>query len=179
MLDQGLRTAILSLRTKGHGIRQIARALQISRGTVRTVLKAGSPTVPRMARAEKAEPFRDQILEWVDRCRGNLVRVHEELVAQGVAMSYPALTAFCRRHGIGHEPPAAARCQRRRTPAAERIAYGQKMHDFFQSLLSRGRVAPPSSGGPALGRSSLMERGIAGIVFGGWTTPGACASPAS
>jgi hypothetical protein len=60
-----------------------------------------------------------------------------------------------------------------------RIAYGQKMHDFFQSLLSRGRVAPPSSGGPALGRSSLMERGIAGIVFGGWTTPGACASPAS
>src|SRR3989442_11423458 len=62
--------------------------------------------VPRMARAEKAEPYRDQILEWVDRCRGNLVRVHEELVAQGVAISYPALTAFCRRHAIGHEPPA-------------------------------------------------------------------------
>jgi transposase len=106
MLDQGLRTAILSLRTKGHGIRQIARALQISRGTVRTVLTAGSPTVPRIERAEKAEPYRDQILEWVDRCRGNLVRVHEELVAQGVAISYPALTAFCRRHAIGHEPPA-------------------------------------------------------------------------
>ena len=106
MLDQGLRTAILSLRTKGHGIRQIARALQISRGTVRTVLKAASPTVPSIERAEKAEPYRDQILGWVDRCRGNLVRVHEELVAQGVAISYPALTAFCRRHGIGHEPPA-------------------------------------------------------------------------
>ena len=26
MLDQGLRTAILSLQAKGHGIRQIARA---------------------------------------------------------------------------------------------------------------------------------------------------------
>ena len=106
MLDQGLRTAILSLRAKGHGIRQIARALQISRGTVRTVVKSGSPTVPRMDRAEKAEPYRDQILEWVDRCRGNLVRVHEELVAQGIAISYQALTAFCRRHAIGHEPPA-------------------------------------------------------------------------
>ena len=106
MLDQGLRTAILSLQAKGHGIRQIARALQISRGTVRTVLNAGSPTVPRIERAEKAEPYRDQILEWVDRCRGNLVRVHEELLAQGVAISYPALTAFCRRHAIGHEPPA-------------------------------------------------------------------------
>jgi hypothetical protein len=106
MLDQGLRTAILSLQTKGHGIRQIARALHLSRGAVRTVLKAGSPTVPRIERAEKAEPYREQILEWVDRCRGNLVRVHEELLAQGAAISYPALTAFCRRHGIGHEPPA-------------------------------------------------------------------------
>ena len=99
MLDQGLRSAILSLQAKGHGIRQIARALQISRGTVRTVLKTGHPTVPRIERAEKAEPYRAQILEWVDRCRGNLVRVHEELVAQGVTISYPALTAFCRRHG--------------------------------------------------------------------------------
>ena len=62
--------------------------------------------MPRIERAEKAEPYREQILEWVDRCRGNLVRVHEELVAQGVTISYPALTAFCRRHGIGHAPPA-------------------------------------------------------------------------
>jgi hypothetical protein len=70
------------------------------------VLTSGSATVPRIERAEKAEPHRAQILEWVDRCRGNLVRVHEELVAQGVVISYPALTAFCRRHGIGHAPPA-------------------------------------------------------------------------
>jgi hypothetical protein len=70
------------------------------------VLKAGRATVPRIERAEKAAPYREQILEWTDRCRGNLVRVHEELHAHGVAISYPALTAFCRRHGIGHEPPA-------------------------------------------------------------------------
>src|SRR2546426_2119296 len=36
--------------------------------------------------------------------KGNLVRVHEELVAAGAQLSYPALTAFCRRQGIGHEP---------------------------------------------------------------------------
>lgn len=70
------------------------------------MLKAGSPTVPRIERPEKAEPYRDQILEWVDRCRGNLVRVHEELVAQGIPIAYPTLTAFCRRHAIGHGPPA-------------------------------------------------------------------------
>ena len=45
-------------------------------------------------------------MEWVDRCRGNLVRVHEELLAEGVTISYPALTAFCRRQAIGHVPPA-------------------------------------------------------------------------
>jgi hypothetical protein len=36
------------------------------------------------------------------------VRVHEELAAAGAALSYPALTAFCRRHGIGYQPPVAA-----------------------------------------------------------------------
>jgi hypothetical protein len=35
------------------------------------------------------------------------VRVHEELAASGAAMSYQALTAFCRRHGIGQTPPVA------------------------------------------------------------------------
>jgi hypothetical protein len=36
------------------------------------------------------------------------VRVHEELEASGAEMSYPALTAFCRRHGIGQTPPVPA-----------------------------------------------------------------------
>jgi hypothetical protein len=37
-------------------------------------------------------------------CKGNLARVHEELQDLGSDISYPALTAFCRRHGIGHKP---------------------------------------------------------------------------
>jgi hypothetical protein len=32
------------------------------------------------------------------------VRVHEELQAEGATLSYQALTAFCRRQGIGQEP---------------------------------------------------------------------------
>ena len=36
------------------------------------------------------------------------MRVHEELVAAGAELSYPALTAFCRRHGIGQAPPVAS-----------------------------------------------------------------------
>jgi hypothetical protein len=61
-----------------------------------------------LQRAEKAEPYRQQILELFEQCQGNLVRVHEELLAGGVELSYPALTAFCRRHGIGYQPPVAA-----------------------------------------------------------------------
>ena len=36
------------------------------------------------------------------------MRVHEELVAGGAELSYTALTAFCRRHGIGYAPPVPA-----------------------------------------------------------------------
>jgi hypothetical protein len=81
--------------------REIARVLQLSRLTVRKVLRSNSIQVPKIQRAEKAEPYRQQILDlWIG-CKGNLVRVHEELTAGGVTLSYPALTAFCRRQGIG------------------------------------------------------------------------------
>ena len=108
MLDQTTRSAILRLREEGHGTRSIARALGISRGAVRSVLDDDSAEVPRLERAEKAEPLRDHIEDLYARCKGNLVRVHEELVATGAALSYQALTGFCRRHGIGHEPKKPA-----------------------------------------------------------------------
>jgi transposase len=105
MLDQTTRTTILALRDAGHGSRAIARALQISRNAVKAVLADGAAAPPLIQRAEKAEPHRDDILALLASCKGNLVRVHEELLAQGKTLSYQALTGFCRRHGIGHEPP--------------------------------------------------------------------------
>lgn len=104
MLDEATRAAILRLREEGHGTRTIARVLHLSRGAVKRVCHDGSREVPRLERDEKAEPYRDQILELYASCKGNLVRVHEELVSSGASFSYTALTAFCRRHGIGHEP---------------------------------------------------------------------------
>jgi len=104
MLDQTTRSAILRLREEGHGTRTIAHALGISRSAVKRVLADKSAEVPRLERLEKAEPFRDLIADLYTRCKGNLVRVHEELVQVGATLSYQALTAFCRRHGIGHEP---------------------------------------------------------------------------
>jgi transposase len=108
MLSQAQRTTILELHKQGVGKREIARVLGVSRASVRKVLHSNSTAVPELQRPEKAEPYRQQILELFDSCQGNLVRVHEELVATGAQLSYPALTAFCRRHGIGYQPPVPA-----------------------------------------------------------------------
>jgi transposase len=104
MLSKGQRTAILELHAQKVSKGQIARVLGVSRFTVRKVLRSESSEVPALIRSEKAEPFRQQILEEWANCKGNLVRVHEELVGRGLTLSYSALTAFCRRHGIGQQP---------------------------------------------------------------------------
>ena len=108
MLSQAQRTAILELSAKQVSQHEIARVLQLSRLSVRRVLRSNSTQVPVIQRAEKAEPYRQQILDlWIS-CKGNLVRVHEELRTGGATLSYPALTAFCRRQGIGQTPVVPA-----------------------------------------------------------------------
>jgi len=101
MLSKAQRTTILELAARKVSQHEIARVLNISRLTVRRVLRSNSSDVPEVHRGEKAEPYRQQILDLFANCKGNLVRVHEELAASGAALSYQALTAFCRRQGIG------------------------------------------------------------------------------
>ncbi len=108
MIHQDIRIAIFELHRKGHGSRSIGKALKVSRWVVRRVLRSGSVEVPRPPRTEKAEAFEADVRELHERCKGNLVRVHEELVALGARFSYQSLTGFCRRHGIGHEPKKPA-----------------------------------------------------------------------
>lgn len=108
MLDEGLRAAILALHAKGIGVRTIARTMKLSRGAVRNVVRAGTSAAPVIERDEKAEAHEADIRELHLRCRGNLVRVYEELLLRGATLSYQALTGYCRRHGIGFEPPKPA-----------------------------------------------------------------------
>ena len=108
MLSQSLRTAILELHRKGAGTRQIAKALRVSRSAVKKVIRSESTVAPLMIRAEKAEPYRQTILDLFASCQGNLARVHEELLADGAQLSYPTLTAFCRRQMIGQKPKLPA-----------------------------------------------------------------------
>jgi len=104
MLDEHTRTAILKLHEAGHGKRTIARTLKLSRVAVGKVITSGSIEVAALLRPQKAEAYHEEIIEQYANCKGNLIRVHEELVAEGAELSYQALTAYCRRHGIGHDP---------------------------------------------------------------------------
>ena len=108
MRDKNTRTAILELKKNGLGIRGITRALGVSRRTVRCVVASNSDEVPTLERAELAEPHEEKIRTLFLRCRGNLVRVCEELAAAHVDISYSTLTAFCRRRGIGQVPKQPA-----------------------------------------------------------------------
>ena len=110
MLDQSTRTAILELHKRGLSKRKIAAALGVSRDSVNRVIESGTVDPPRIERSEKAGPYHDRIVELVSSLKGNLVRVHEELEAEGCKLSYQALTAYCRRHGLGKGPkPRAGR----------------------------------------------------------------------
>ena len=75
MLSQSQRTTILELHTQGVAKREIARVLGISRVAVRQVLRSNSTAVPELQRPEKAETYRQQILELFDQCRGKSSRI--------------------------------------------------------------------------------------------------------
>jgi DNA invertase Pin-like site-specific DNA recombinase len=68
MQSQAQRSAILELSGKGVSHREIARVMQLSRVTVRKVLSSNSTQVPEIHRAEKAEPYRQQILDLLASC---------------------------------------------------------------------------------------------------------------
>lgn len=104
MLDRETRAVILRLKAKGHGPISIARVLQISSNSVRKVLGDGTAEVPDITRLSSYEPHLERIVELYTFCQGNLIRVHEELEAEGISYPYSTLTGFCRRQGIGVTP---------------------------------------------------------------------------
>ncbi len=100
-MERDTRTAILELSRRGQSTRGIAQALGVSRVTVRKVLESGEVERPDMERGSQLDDKLERVRELHLVCKGNLVRVHEELGAEDVHVAYTTLTAFCRRHRIG------------------------------------------------------------------------------
>jgi transposase len=105
MLKLDTRKAILELRAKGHGLRSIARALDLSRNAVRQVVRSGRAEVEGIAREVPLTDHLQRVRSLHAECQGNLVRVHEELERAGVVVAYSSLTSFWRRHRIGVKEP--------------------------------------------------------------------------
>lgn len=109
MVTHETRTAILRLHEEGHGARKIAQVLGIARKTVRGVVDSGVADVPPVVRKSSLDDHHDAIVTLERACKGNLVRVREELAARhGVQVPYATLTHYCRAHKIGTEPAKAS-----------------------------------------------------------------------
>lgn len=105
MKDQETRVAVFRLAAEKHSDHKIAQALKVSRNTVKRILELGTSEVPQASRRSVANPHREKILELYQSCKGNLVRVQEELLAEGIDLRYSTLTRFCRQNGISINPP--------------------------------------------------------------------------
>ena len=98
MIAEQLREAIRVLRAQGRPLREISRALKVSRNTVRRVLREGErpetpPEDPRLQGIVELLPqlYRD--------CKGNAVRIGELLnEAHGIEIAYSTLTRLIREH---------------------------------------------------------------------------------
>lgn len=101
MTPREKRIAILELHKHGVSIRGIADALDASRNTVRDVIASGNPERAQMKRESQLVEHIERVRELHVACRGNLVRVREELERAGVRVAYTTITDFCREQKIG------------------------------------------------------------------------------
>ena len=106
MLDKETRQAVLVLKAQGFSLRRIARELRISRRSVVTVLQEGTAEIPPMAPKGALEPHLERVRTEVVACKGNLVRVREELAQDGIEVKYSTLARFVARHRL-RKPPKA------------------------------------------------------------------------
>lgn len=135
-MDPAKRSAILVLASQGHTIRFIARTVGASRGAVERVVASGAPALSSSTRATSLDSELERVRALNLACRGNLVRVHEELAARGVSVSYATLTRFCRAQGIGTPP--------RERVGTHTFAPGQEMqHDTSPHVVEMGGVRTP------------------------------------
>src|SRR5213082_2865504 len=100
MIEADKRKAVFLLHQEGMSIREIARRLQLSRNTVRTILKQQGE-MPTYRRKHKVR-IEAELLERLYReCHGWAQRVHEKLVEEeGIQIPYSTLTRLLREMGL-------------------------------------------------------------------------------
>jgi transposase len=99
MISPSKKQFILEMAAKNAGLREISRTLQVSRNTVREIIRNGDAEHP-----EKESKYVEHlpiIKELFKECRGNVVRVAEELDSRhGILIPYQTLTWIIRKFEI-------------------------------------------------------------------------------
>ena len=99
MITPAYRATILQMNEKGTGIHEISRTLKVARNTVRNVIKNGDE-VPHIKESQYHEHL-PIIKDLFRECKGNLVRVKEELESRHeILIPYQTLTWLVRKEEI-------------------------------------------------------------------------------
>ncbi len=99
MIAEEIRQAILVLKDQGRGLREISRALKVSRNTVRRVLREPGPREAGMVEDPRVQDITALLAALYRDCKGNAVRIQEILKAQhGLEIPYSTLTRLIREH---------------------------------------------------------------------------------
>jgi len=99
MIPYEIREAIRVLQQQGRAIREISRALKVSRNTVRRVLRKSAPKPPP---APPQDPVLMELLPAIyRRCKGNGVRIREVLKDEyAIEIAYSTLTSLLREQQL-------------------------------------------------------------------------------
>lgn len=109
MIEPDMRNAIYQMHLAGMPLRQISRQFQMSRHTVRTIVRQQGVRQPKV-RSDKIHIDAELLQRLYRQCDGWLQRVHEKLLEEEhLQISYPTLTRLMRETGIGK--PSTTRCQ--------------------------------------------------------------------
>ena len=101
-----MKQTVQQLYLTGKSIREISRILELSRNTVRSILRKKEPEISNGYPSKLYEQELVELLKpLLSSCKGNLVRVHEVLAEEHQKkMPYSTLTHLVRKYQL-HSPP--------------------------------------------------------------------------
>jgi len=98
MIPYEIHEAILALREQGRALREISRALKVSRNTVRRALRQPQPKPPQ---EHQHQAIIERLPELYRRCKGNGVRIREVFKDEyDIDIAYSTLTRLLREHEL-------------------------------------------------------------------------------
>jgi len=110
MIDPDKCKAVYLLHTEGMAVREISRRLNLSRNTVRRIIKQQG-MVPVSPRKDKTQIDQELLERLYDDCEHWAQRVHEKLLEEeGIQIGYSTLTRLLGELGISKPPKT--RCDR-------------------------------------------------------------------